>query len=599
MKLTKRRMLSNYMYILKHVFSLAPFYYIFYITMVSVVSAIDSVLFILLFKYMVESVSDHIAFVNIAKVLLTYGGFLGSITIIINIILTHVNEVVTVRVSEKIQQQIIDKSAKIELIYYDKAEFYDGFIRAVERGESQIKNSINILTTIIAGFSSIVSVVLVISSIDLVIAVIPFVACFINLFIKIQLNLIKYKMVLELEVVKRRKNYASRIFYQPEYAKEVRMTDISESIIDLFDSAVCDEKRINKIYGKKLMALNIINYLLSWTFMVYYIPFFYMIYQTTVTKKMKISELISMNEANTTLVNSLTNLTQTFSDLQEVGQFGEQYRMFMEINCNLEERRGDNVSQNQVGILEIKNLSFKYSENSPYVLKNINMVVHPQEKIAIVGYNGAGKTTLIKLLLNLYDYSEGQILYKEKEIKNYDIKSYRSIFGTVFQNFQVYATTVAQNIMMNNVTEKDENIVKKALEIVGLDKKVESMENKLQTQMTREFYSNGTVFSGGENQKLACSRLYAKDFSIAILDEPSSSLDPISEYELNKSMFENMKDKSIILISHRLSTTQMADKIYMFDHGSIVEEGTHDELMQRNEKYAHMFHVQATYYNNI
>lgn len=589
-------MLSNYIYILKHAFQLEPYYYVFYIITISVLSAIDSVLIILLVKYMVESVSMHKEFKDMVKVLFVYGGVLGSIITIINIILKYVNEVVTVRVNEKIQRQIMNKAAKIDLINYDMTEFYDNFIRAVERGESQIKNSIDFLTKIIAGFSSIVSIVLVISSIDIIIAIIPFIACFLNFYIQIQLNREKYKMTLELDVVKRRKNYASRIFYQSEYAKEVRMTDISEAIIEMFDIAVIEEKKINKKYGKKMFLLNLINYLLSWTLMVYYIPFFYMIYQSTVTRKMKISELTSMNEANTTLVNSLTNFSSTFSNLQEIGQFGEQYRMFMEINCCLEERKGSNVNQKQVGTLEIKNLSFQYSKNGPYILNNINMVIHPKEKIAIVGYNGAGKTTLIKILLNLYDYSIGHILYEGKEIKRYSIKSYRNIFGTVFQNFQVYATTIAQNVMMKNITEKDNPIIKKALEIVGLDQKIESMDNNYETQMTHEFYSNGIVFSGGENQKLACSRIYAKNFNIAILDEPSSALDPISEYELNKSMIQNMKDKSIIFISHRLSTTIMADKIYMLDHGNIIEEGTHDELMKLNGKYAQMFNVQAMYY---
>lgn len=224
------------------------------------------------------------------------------------------------------------------------------------------------------------------------------------------------------------------------------------------------------------------------------------------------------------------------------------------------------------------------------ILKDINLKINAGEKVAIVGLNGAGKTTLIKLLLRLYDPVSGNIEIDNIDIKNYDLEYYRKGFGVVFQDYNLYAATLSENILMDEISDK--TAVKYAIEKSGLsNKNIDSDSN-----ITREFDDNGTVFSGGESQRVAIARVFARPFHTLILDEPSSALDPVAEYNFNKILLEASGGKTVIFISHRLSTTQIADRIVMIENGEIIESGTHQELMKKNGKYSVMFNMQAEKY---
>ena len=224
------------------------------------------------------------------------------------------------------------------------------------------------------------------------------------------------------------------------------------------------------------------------------------------------------------------------------------------------------------------------------------MTIKSGQKIALVGYNGAGKSTLIKLLLRLYDVSSGEILFNGENVKNFTLNSYRNNFATVFQDFQIYAATIAENVLSGEYIEKNKKTVLTALSKSGFDHKLLSLPDDIFTPLTKEFDNDGTNLSGGEAQKIAIARVFAKPCDIIILDEPSSALDPISEYELNRTIMEN-SDKTVIIISHRLSTTRNADMIYMLENGEIIEQGNHEQLIRIDGKYAEMFNKQAEKYS--
>lgn len=183
-----------------------------------------------------------------------------------------------------------------------------------------------------------------------------------------------------------------------------------------------------------------------------------------------------------------------------------------------------------------------------------------------------------------------------ENIKNLKVDEYRGKFGTVFQDFQIFAVSVAENVKADVVEDSDRQKIKAALERSGLAAKVSELPYGIETEVTREFSEDGANLSGGERQKLAIARAFMKDADLIILDEPSSALDPMSEYELNHAMMDAASDKTVIFISHRLSTTIMADRIYMLSDGEIIEEGSHEELMERDGKYAEMFRMQAEKY---
>lgn len=283
----------------------------------------------------------------------------------------------------------------------------------------------------------------------------------------------------------------------------------------------------------------------------------------------------------------------TFPEFVKHSLYIDSFNNFMNIQPKIERQQGKRI-KNKHGTIELKNVSFSYPGENKNSLNNINLTIKPYEKIAIVGYNGAGKSTLTKLLMKFYEASEGNIYYDGVDIKEYDTNEYRNNCGAVFQDYKIFAGTVAENVVMDFA--KNSEKINESLVNSGLDNKLSDLKDGINTQLTKEFYEDGTNLSGGEEQKLAISRIFYKDCGIIILDEPSSALDPISEYRLNKTILSLSEHKTVIFISHRLSTTCMADRILMMENGEIIEEGSHEELINNNGKYAEMFNLQAEKY---
>lgn len=246
--------------------------------------------------------------------------------------------------------------------------------------------------------------------------------------------------------------------------------------------------------------------------------------------------------------------------------------------------------------LKLYNVGFSYN-NTDYVLNGINLEIKPKDKIAVVGYNGAGKTTLVKLLLRLYDATDGTIFLDGKNITDYKLNDYRNLFGTAFQDFKIFSCSLRENVTLS--TDKaDDSEVTNVLESAGMASKLSALKDGLDTQLTTEFSDDGVNLSGGEAQKTAIARAFYRKAPIIILDEPSAALDPISEYEFNNSILKEGKDKTVVFISHRLSTTRNADKIIMLENGQIIEYGSHSELLKQDGKYAEMWRVQAGQYTS-
>jgi len=233
-------------------------------------------------------------------------------------------------------------------------------------------------------------------------------------------------------------------------------------------------------------------------------------------------------------------------------------------------------------------VSFAYPESS-FCLKRLNLKIEPGEKIGIVGENGAGKSTMAKLLLRLYDIDSGQILYNGKPIGEWDVHELHKRVGIAFQDANLYALTLRENLQYYNPEATDEQRLI-ALKTVGLDRL-----DDLEKTVSREFVEDGIMLSSGETQKLALARLLMDDFGLIILDEPSSALDPLAEYKMTKLMFE-LSNTTTVMIAHRLSTIRDADRIYLISDGEVAECGTHEELMSREGKYAEMFQKQAEKY---
>ena len=262
-----------------------------------------------------------------------------------------------------------------------------------------------------------------------------------------------------------------------------------------------------------------------------------------------------------------------------------------------------------MSLLELKNICkiYKSGTEKLFALNNVSFSLQEGEVLALLGENGAGKTTLIKLLLRLYDPTEGEILLNGVDIRNYDVEEYRRYIGVVFQDFKLFAATVAENVVMDRVSigvadtmadgkSVQENAILDAVTKSGFMAKLENFPMGLQQELTREFSDEGTDLSGGEAQKLAVARAFYKDAGLVFLDEPSAALDPIAEYQLNRAMKEVAKEKTVLSISHRLSTTRDADVIYVMEQGHVIEQGSHGELLKQGGVYATMWEAQASRY---
>lgn len=293
----------------------------------------------------------------------------------------------------------------------------------------------------------------------------------------------------------------------------------------------------------------------------------------------------------------VTGVLNGFSTLHKQSIQITSIRDFLEFDESFKFEEGEPLKAQADRMYELKleNVSFRYPGAEKDTLTNINLTLHPGEKLAVVGLNGAGKTTLIKLMCGFLDPTEGRVLLDGKDIRRYNRADYYTMFSAVFQQFSLLAGTVAMN-----VAQDEDNIdmerVKNCVEKAGLRKKIESLPDGYETRLNREVYEDAILLSGGETQRLMLARALYKDAPFVVLDEPTAALDPIAESEMYQKYNEMTDGKSSIYISHRLASTRFCDRIIMVDNGGIGEEGTHEELLAKGGKYAELYDIQSKYY---
>lgn len=453
-------------------------------------------------------------------------------------------------------------------------------------------------------YSFIAEVVLVILSATSIILLNPIVAVVVCI-----LSFITYKIfnntVIEdkkkhhdfLSPVYRKLDYMSRLTRNFDFAKDIRLFHMNDWIQKIFGG-------LNKTYidnftehhnrwivcDAKMNLVVLIQTAVLYIWLVYMVLF------------------RGMSIANFTLyvgmVNALSkNFTDMFSDLSKMNRNRMEindFRTMMEWpDANVDEEKGEGtLADINLDAYEFifENVSFKYPGHEQYALKNVNLTLSSGMKLAIVGINGAGKTTFTKLLMRLYEPTEGRILLNGIDVKQYDRNTYYEIFSPVFQSIECFAVPIWENVSLRDSEHTDMKRAEACIRISGLDKKLEKYEKGIHTDMLKIFHKDGVDLSGGEKQRLAMARALYKNGNVIVLDEPTAALDAVAEDRMYQEFNRMVENKTSIFISHRLSSTRFCDKIAMFDEGEIVEFGTHDELMAQKGKYAKMYNVQAQYY---
>lgn len=490
-----------------------------------------------------------------------------------------------------LNKKLYDKARSLDLESYDNPEFYNNFILTIESSSGNIQNLLGLVRMYVGHIISLVTVSSVLLTIDPWCLVIILTVICVFLPISKRVGTLMMERRIDNAKYHRRADYFQRIFYLQDYAKEVRMNNISPLLIDRYNDAADDVINNQKKYWNKISALNCTQKVGVQGLGFMFILPLYLGYCVLIKGDLSAGDFVATFNGAHSVAMSFQFLTiWALARFSEQAKMIEKYREFLSADFKIK-NGGEEVRKTEPKEITIKNLSFTYPNNDKPTLQDINLTIKPYEKIALVGYNGAGKTTLTNLLLRLYDATEGEILIDGENIKNATADSHRDRFAAVFQDFQIFSCNLGENVALD--VNPDEERVWDALKHSGFSKE---LKNGIKTELLREFDDEGVMFSGGEAQKTAIARAFYKDCPYVILDEPSANLDPVAEYNLNQAMIEAADKKTVIFISHRLSTTVNADRIYVMENGRIIESGNHTELMELNGTYAYMFNLQAEKY---
>lgn len=396
----------------------------------------------------------------------------------------------------------------------------------------------------------------------------------------------------------RKMNYLESTTKNFDFAKDIRLFNMSNAFFNQLSGVNETYKELNRKHHNRMVlwevslgSVLIVQKILMYTWLVY----------NVVTGAYQISDFVLYVGLVSTFHASVGYVNWIYSDMRTNSLMINDYRNFVDWKEDREtaDEKDGHITEINLDKFEFRfeNVSFKYPGHDNYVLKNVNLTIKNGAKLAVVGVNGAGKTTFIKLMMKLYEPSEGRILLNDVDIKEYNREEYFKLFSPVFQNVECFAMPIYQNISFAEEDKTDMNKINEVLEQSGLSEKINSYEKGIHTNLLKIFDKEGIDLSGGEKQRLAMARALYKDGKVVILDEPTAALDALAEDRMYREFKNMIYGKTAVFISHRLGSTRFCDKIAMFEDGTIVEEGTHEELMAKNGKYAYMFGIQSQYYD--
>lgn len=489
----------------------------------------------------------------------------------------------------------IDKALRMNYQLLEKPEVLDIHQRASSAtggNNNGVEGMMNLMTTLGKNLFTVIvtSIAVVVLDWRLIFAlVIISVAQYLYFMRIIKLDKIKYWN--KLAPINREVNYVERVSQDFDYAKDIRLFDMKEFLLTKQRAVFIKREKLNDYHLEMWFWHAIVVRLL---YVVGKSLIYAALFIAVLKNGMSIGSFTMFLALAISFSENLLSFLQRFGDYRRVSMEVDDFRSFMDVSEDKAETIPLPKAENYE--IEFHDVSYRYAAATKNAVSHLNITIHPGEKLAVVGLNGAGKTTFIKLLCRLYDPTEGYITLNGVDIRNYSREDYYKLFSPVFQNIEVFAFPIAENVSMKIPEMTDETEVASAIREAGLEDKICSLPDDMKTYLLKIVDENGVDFSGGEKQKLALARALYKNAPIVVLDEPTSALDAIAEQNLYESFDRMIGDKSAVYISHRLASTRFCDKVAMFEGGNLIEFGSHDELMEKDGAYAHMFHVQAQYY---
>lgn len=489
--------------------------------------------------------------------------------------------------------KIIKKTSELNLDQLEDSEFYDKLERARQQTTGRVGLMSNILTQgedIITIISLLVGVVafepwLIIL---LVVSIIP------TIINEIKFSGTSYSLARSWTQERRELDYLRYAGASDVTAKEVKLFGLSDYLADRFKGLSDKYFTQSKALAKRRAGWGSVFNMIGTT--AYYGAYVLIVFRT-VAGIFSLGDLTFLSGAFLRLRTKLQGFFTRFTAITESALYLQDYFEFLDLKYS------DTVSEEKLPLpkkiqkgFEFKDVGFKYPKSEAWVVRNINFDLKAGEKLAFVGENGAGKTTLIKLLLRFYEPTEGEILLDGIPVKEYDQTAYQQYFGVIFQDFVKFELTLRENIAMGEISEiKNQERIAGAAEKSLADEVVAIMPRGYDQQLGKRF-KQGKDLSGGQWQKIAIARAYMKDAEVLILDEPTSALDARAETEAFDRFIKLTEGKTAVIISHRFSTVRIADRIMVLKDGSVLEIGTHQELMQNHKLYSELFNLQAAGY---
>ncbi len=502
-----------------------------------------------------------------------------------------------VRIHYGLNKKLFEKAQTVDLSCYETPEFYNTYTKAATEASTRTGAVLDACSLTLSSLISSTVVIVTMCRITpwaLLFVALPLVG---NLYFGKKHGKLTFQKDQEQTPNVRRHEYVNRVMYFRQYAGEVRLTGVFRVLRNMYAIAAEENVAISLKHAPKLSLLAITKGLLM--FVLGFEGMWVFASILAINGHITPGELIVLLNAIVSVSWMIYDLELGLNNTITNSLFIDNLRQFFAYEPKIDESIGGDDVPQRVETIEFQHVSFHYPGQEKDALHDVTLTLRRGVRHALVGINGSGKSTLLKLLMRFYDPTEGEILLNGVDIRTYDIKQYRALIGAAFQDFAIFAATVAENVLMREViNDADRARAVDALRDSDGYGKIATLPQLENTLLTKEFDNDGVELSGGERQKLAIARAFAKDSQIVILDEPSSALDPIAEYKMFETIIAlcDTQEKLSILVSHRLSSAAVCEQIFVFDGGRLIEQGPHATLLAANGLYADMFQKQARNY---